>query len=179
MTKEEHKLKIPNKFHERAKSHDSHLHRERRNAVLSPPPQIEETIQIEKPKKRLHQRTPSADTLDELYKNQKIWKMFQKYAQEELSDENLILYHSIRVYEKSSIKERKNLAKKIYNEFLTETSNSWANIPSNDAQEVKKILDSNVVPSTELFDFVMKITKENISDTYGRFMMNSIFVNKK
>jgi hypothetical protein len=177
MTKQENKLNIPHKFHQRAKSHDVHsLHRERRNAVLSPPPQLEEeTIQIEKPKKKIHQRTPSLDTLDELYKNQKIWKMFQKYAQEELSDENLILYHSIRVYEKSSIKERKNLANKIYNEFLTETSSSWANIPTTEALAVKKFLDSNAVPSTDLFDFVMKITKENISDTYGRFMMNSIF----
>eukprot|EP01080_Neovahlkampfia_damariscottae_P007097 gene7097-11260_t len=162
----------------RSRSHciiDQTKHRERSYSIIKP------MLRAHSEFKKIRNNRNTVDYLETLHSNDIIWESFKKFSIEELSDENVHLYHEIKEYEKSTVLVRKKMATKIYQQYLNDNSESWANIPKQEATFVKIILDKQIVPSSDLFDLVLKQTKQNLADTYSRYILSTHFqdVNKE
>ena len=114
------------------------------------------------------------DQLDEIFSNPKLTELFIKFAQNEYSMENVLLYNEIQKFKKMAEKERIKNSSRIYLKYLNgEYSELEVNVPRRWSNRVKIKLDSNEIPNIDLFDDVLTITRENLSDTYSRFILSN------
>ena len=108
----------------------------------------------------------------QIFENESLTEIFQKFSEKEWSSENVYCRKSIMDYlKKDKKKERKQIAIQIKQKFLIpDTSPLEINAPSNILiSAIKKIEDPLYEFDDHLFDDVLKCVSENISDTIARF----------
>ena len=100
-------------------------------------------------------------------------ELFQEFSTKEFSTENIFLYQEIKKYENTLNEEsRKMLAIEIFGKYLNgNLSELEANLPRRFTKKVKQQMDSNEFPF-DLFSQILLSTKENLSDTYSRFILS-------
>eukprot|EP01080_Neovahlkampfia_damariscottae_P002313 gene2313-2781_t len=113
----------------------------------------------------------NTDTIDELFENDEMLELFQEFSTKEFSTENIFLYQEIKKYENTTNEDsRKKLASEIFHKYLNGNySELEANLPTRLTKNVKQQMDVDEYPF-DLFQEVLMATKENLSDTYSRFI---------
>eukprot|EP01080_Neovahlkampfia_damariscottae_P002200 gene2200-2374_t len=113
------------------------------------------------------------DTIDEIFKDEEKFEIFKEYVKKEFSNENVLLYQDIKKYQiEEDFATRKILANHIYMKYLNgNLSELEANISGKFCREVyRKIKNEQFEP--DLFDSCLLTIKENLADTYSRFILS-------
>jgi hypothetical protein len=117
------------------------------------------------------------DNIDEIFYDEEKLRIFQEHVQKEFSNENLLLYQDIKIYQKSNLEDRKIMANHIYQKYLNgNLSELEANVPGRKTREILKHI-KNEHFEVDLFNEVLLTVKENLSDSYSRFILSEIFLN--
>jgi hypothetical protein len=100
-------------------------------------------------------------------KFQEIYELFEKFAEQEFSSENLLMKKDIKKYKVSL--QKNQMAKFIFNTYLNGSESLLeVNIESKLCDEVKQRIQKNEFPS-DLFDSIEKEIDKNMKDTFSRF----------
>jgi hypothetical protein len=113
------------------------------------------------------------DLIDEMYLNQHKLEMFREFCDQEFSTENLLLYEAIKKFQSFNKNQRKEIGNEIYSKYLNgDLSELEANIPQSLTLKVRRGLDMCETVEQDLFNEILIATKENLSDTYSRFIIS-------
>jgi hypothetical protein len=113
------------------------------------------------------------DEIDDLFNNEYKLDMFRDFCNHEFSTENLLLYEAIKKFQSSNKNQRREIGKEIHTKYLNgNLSELEANIPQVHSVRVKLILESDEEIDSNLFNDILYATKENLSDTYSRFIIS-------
>eukprot|EP01080_Neovahlkampfia_damariscottae_P008649 gene8649-596_t len=101
------------------------------------------------------------------------------FSETEWSLENLLIYEDILKYEKLLPNERREFATLIYNTYMNgEASKLEVNLPGKISRELKdKIDDLDVELKSDLFDDIIYVAKDNLEDTFARFIISDEYLN--
>eukprot|EP01080_Neovahlkampfia_damariscottae_P007988 gene7988-12453_t len=120
------------------------------------------------------------DTIEEVFQNEEIFNIFYGFIKNEYSLENIFLYQDIKKYENlESINERKSFGMEIFMKYLNgQSSELEANVSGSVIKKVSDLISSNNF-EVDLFDQVLICAKENLTDSYSRFIISEKFENYK
>eukprot|EP01080_Neovahlkampfia_damariscottae_P009589 gene9589-1791_t len=129
---------------------------------------------FKKIKSCFHQKQkPITDQLDEIFSDPELNELFINFSQNEFSIENVLVYQEIKEFRQMSDKQRCKNASKIYLKYLNgEYSELEVNVPRRLTKKVKAFLDTDKVPEVDLFDEILIVVRENLSDTFSRFILS-------
>jgi hypothetical protein len=113
------------------------------------------------------------DIIDEIFSNTYKLDMFREFCDQEFSTENLLLYEAIKKFQSANKTHRKAIGNEIYSKYLNgNLSELEANVPRSITVKVKARLDTNEEIESDLFNEILFTVKENLSDTYSRFIIS-------
>ena len=119
-------------------------------------------------------QTKFIDQLEAIFLNPETKELFIEYARYEFSIENILLYDEIKNYQNLNDKQRSRQANKIFLKYLNgEFSELEVNIPKRYTKPVKMHIDSKEIPDWNIFEQILQLTKENLSDTFSRFILSN------
>ena len=119
-------------------------------------------------------QTKFIDQLEAIFLNPETKELFIEYAKYEFSIENILLYDEIKNYQNLNDKQRSKQANKIFLKYLNgEFSELEVNIPKRYTKPVRMHIDSKEIPDWDIFEQILQITKENLSDTFSRFILSN------
>jgi hypothetical protein len=117
------------------------------------------------------------DAIDEIFSNEYKLDMFREFCDQEFSTENLLLYEAIKKFQSTNKTMRKSIANEIYSKYLNgNLSELEANVPRSMTIKVKSKLDLEFF-EYDLFNEILFVVKENLSDTYSRFIISEVSEN--
>ena len=137
---------------------------------------IEKGISVIKGFKKKHEI--KSDQIDDVFKKEEIFNLFHDFVKNECSLENVFLYQDIKKYEDlREMDERKQYAIELFNKYLNgDLSELEANVSGSIIRKVSEDMQSNRY-EVDLFNSVLLCVKENLADTYSRFIISERFNN--
>ena len=120
----------------------------------------------------------SEDSLKQIFNKKPFYEKFKKFTEQEWSLENLLIYEDILKYEKLSSIERRDFANLIFKTYMNgESSELEVNLPGRKCRLVKDKIDNlEVELENDLFNDIITIAKDNLADTFSRFIISDEYV---
>lgn len=114
--------------------------------------------------------------LEKVFEKEETTKMFEEFCKNEFCIENFLLKKFIRDFKNEKyIKEKKVIAKEIYNTFIKEGSLFQVNISGETLVQVTESLEKDELIEN-LFDNVEKDLTQNLVDIFLRFSRSNKFI---
>jgi hypothetical protein len=127
---------------------------------------------------RYRHKDETYDTLAKAFSKKNIYNKFRKFCENEWSLENILMYEDVLKYEKLEEIDRREFSKRIFSVYMNgKLSELEVNLPGAICRDVKEKIDNLAVELTSnLFDEAMMMVKNNLSDTYARFIISDDYV---
>jgi hypothetical protein len=128
--------------------------------------------------KRQNVSTVKLDSMDEIFYDEDEFALFNEFIKSEFSSENVYLFQDIKKYEQMfNGEERKAFANEIFEKYLSgKFSALEANIPGSVIRKVQRLMENDSFDDN-LFNSVLSCVKENLTDSYSRFIITQKYLN--
>jgi hypothetical protein len=127
---------------------------------------------------RYRHKDQQCDTLAKAFSKKNIYKQFRKFCENEWSLENILMYEDVLKYERLEEIDRRECSQRIFSSYMNgNLSDLEVNLPGSVCRSVKEKIDNFAVELTpNLFDEAMMMVKNNLSDTYSRFIISDDYL---